>query len=151
MQGSPAQVPFTHRSLCAPASVRAGWGQLPAPSPENGPLANKNHGSHKATSHSQQTVYTQTQKLTPLVLRGIGCIVVLGVFRAAWRDELEVSLWESSSLVRLIRSPGPSRRKGSRALEKEKGVQGSQGGEKDKSFFLHCFILVNLRVYLAWE
>ena len=29
----------------------------------------------------------------------------------------------------LIRSPGPSRRKGSRALEKEKGVPGSQGGE----------------------
>ena len=30
----------------------------------------------------------------------------------------------------LIRGPGPSRRKGSRALEKEKGVPGSQGGEK---------------------
>ena len=59
------------------------------------------------------------------------------VSRAAWRDELEVSLWESSSLGKLISSPGPSRRKGSRALEKDKGVRGSQGGEKDKSFFFY--------------
>ena len=50
-----------------------------------------------------------------------------------------------------IRSPGtPRRRKGSGALKKEKGVQGSQGGEKDKHFFfLHCFVLVNITMYLA--
>ena len=41
--------------------------------------------------------------------------------------------WESSSLGRLIRSPGPLRRRESRAFEKEKGVWGSQG-EKDKLF-----------------
>jgi hypothetical protein len=35
-----------------------------------------------------------------------------------------------------MRSPGSlRRRKGSRALEKDKGVQGSQEGEKDKHFF----------------
>jgi len=37
--------------------------------------------------------------------------------------------------------------KGSRALEEE-GVRGSQGGEKDK-LFLHCFVLVNITMYLA--
>ena len=42
--------------------------------------------------------------------------------------------WESQFLSRLMKSPGPLRRKGSRALEKEKGVRGSQGGEKDKRF-----------------
>ena len=40
--------------------------------------------------------------------------------------------WESQFLSRLIKSPGPLRRKGSRPLEKEKGVPGSQGGKKDK-------------------
>ena len=33
--------------------------------------------------------------------------------------------------------------------EEEKGAWGSQGGEKDKCFFLHCFILVNITMYLA--
>ena len=59
-------------------------------------------------------------------------------------------LWESQFLGRLIRSPVSSRRrKGSRALEKEKGVGVSQGGEKDKHFFLYCFVLVNITMYLA--
>ena len=32
----------------------------------------------------------------------------------------------------------------------EKGVQGSQGGKKDKHFyFLHCFVLVSITMYLA--
>ena len=57
---------------------------------------------------------------------------------------------ESQFLGRLIRSPVSSRRrKGSRALEKEKGVGVSQGGEKDKHFFLYCFVLVNITMYLA--
>ena len=48
-----------------------------------------------------------------------------------------------------IRSLGSLRRReGSRALEKEKGVWGSQGG-KDKRFFLHPFVLVNITMYLA--
>ena len=49
---------------------------------------------------------------------------------------------------RLIRSPGfPRIRKGSRALEKEKGVWGSQG-ERDKHSFLFSFVLINITVYL---
>ena len=45
--------------------------------------------------------------------------------------------WESQFLGRLIRSPGfPRRREGSEALKEEIGVWGSQGGEKDKFFFL---------------
>ena len=56
---------------------------------------------------------------------------------------------KSHLLDRLIRSPGPPRRrKGSGALEKEKGVWGSLG-EKDKHSFLHCFVLVNITMYLA--
>ena len=53
---------------------------------------------------------------------------------------------------RLIRSLGsPRRRKGSRALEEEIGVWSSQGGEKDNFLFLflHCFVLVNITMYLA--
>ena len=42
----------------------------------------------------------------------------------------------------------PEEVKASRALEKEKGVLGSQG-EKDKRFFLHPFVLVNITIYLA--
>ena len=42
----------------------------------------------------------------------------------------------------------PEEEKGSGALEKEKGVWGSQG-EKDKCSFLHCFVLVNITMYLA--
>ena len=58
--------------------------------------------------------------------------------------------WESQFLGRLIRSPGSlRRRKGSRALKREKGVRVSQGREKDKHFFLHCFVLVNITMYLA--
>ena len=58
--------------------------------------------------------------------------------------------WESQFLGRLIRSSGFLRtRKGFRALEKEKGVWTSQG-EKDKPWFLHCFVLVNIIMYLAW-
>ena len=59
------------------------------------------------------------------------------------------SYWESQFLGRLIRSPGFPRRKGSGALEKEKGVWGSQG-EKDKRSFLCCFVLVNITMHLAW-
>ena len=40
------------------------------------------------------------------------------------------------------------RRKESGAREKEKGVWGSQG-EKDKCSFLHCFVLVNIIMYLS--
>ena len=40
------------------------------------------------------------------------------------------------------------RRKESGALEKEKRVCGSQG-EKDKCSFLHCFVLVNITMYLS--
>ena len=39
--------------------------------------------------------------------------------------------------------------KKSGAPGEEQGVQGSQGGEKDKHFFLHCFVLVNITMYLA--
>ena len=57
--------------------------------------------------------------------------------------------WESQFLGRLIRSPTfPRRKRGSGALEKKKGVWGSQG-EKDRCSFLHCFVLVNITVYLA--
>ena len=50
----------------------------------------------------------------------------------------------------LIRSPGfLRRRKGSGVLEKVKGVWGSQR-EKDKLSFLHCFVLVDIMMYLAW-
>ena len=33
--------------------------------------------------------------------------------------------------------------------EEEKGVWGSQGGEKDKLFFLYCFVLVDITMYPA--
>ena len=59
------------------------------------------------------------------------------------------SYWESQFQGRLIRSPGFLRRKGSGALEEEKEVWGSQG-EKDKRSFLHCFVLVNVTMHLAW-
>ena len=36
--------------------------------------------------------------------------------------------------------------KKSKVLEEKKGVWGSQG-EKDKLFFLHCFVLVNITMY----
>ena len=40
--------------------------------------------------------------------------------------------------------------KKSRVPEERKGFWGSQGGEKDKHFFfLHCFVLVNITMYLA--
>ena len=39
--------------------------------------------------------------------------------------------------------------KKSSVLEEEKGVGVSQGGEKDKHFFLYCFVLVNITMYLA--
>ena len=42
----------------------------------------------------------------------------------------------------------PEEKKGSEALEKEKCVWASQG-EKDKCSFLHCFVLVNITMYLA--
>ena len=55
----------------------------------------------------------------------------------------------SQFLGRLIRSPGfPRKRKGSGTLDKEKGFWGSQR-EKDKRSFLHCFVLVNIALYLA--
>ena len=38
--------------------------------------------------------------------------------------------------------------KKSRVPEEEEGVWGSQG-EKDKHSFLHCFLLVNITIYLA--
>ena len=54
---------------------------------------------------------------------------------------------ESQFLGRLIRSHGfLRRRKGSGALKKEKGVWDSQG-EKDK--LRHCFVFVNVTMYLA--
>ena len=57
--------------------------------------------------------------------------------------------WESQFLDRLIRSPAfLRRRKGSGALDKEKGVWGSQG-EKDKRSLLHYFVLFNITMYLA--
>ena len=31
--------------------------------------------------------------------------------------------------------------------EKERGVWSSQGGEKDKCFFRHCFVLANVTMY----
>ena len=40
------------------------------------------------------------------------------------------------------------RRKGSGALEKEKGIWESHG-EKDKLLFLHCFVLFIITMYLA--
>ena len=50
----------------------------------------------------------------------------------------------------LIRNPGPSRRKGSRALEKKKKEPGALKEEKRTNVFvLHCFILVNITMYLA--
>ena len=59
--------------------------------------------------------------------------------------------WESQFLSRLIRSPeSPRRGKGSGAPKEEKGVRGSQGRErKIIFFFLHCFVLVNITMYLA--
>ena len=55
---------------------------------------------------------------------------------------LKMYYWQSQFLGKKIRGPGPPRqRKGSGALG-EKGVWGSQG-EKDKCFFLHCFVLVS--------
>ena len=55
-----------------------------------------------------------------------------------WSREMWFWVWESQLLARLIRSPRtPRKRKGSGALKKEKGVQGSQGGEKDKHFFFY--------------
>ena len=59
------------------------------------------------------------------------------------------TLQESRFLGRFIRSLGSlRRRKGSRALEKEKGEWGSQG-EKDKGLFLHHFVLVSITMFLA--
>ena len=59
-------------------------------------------------------------------------------WRVPWTEETSgLQSVGSRELIlgRQIRNPGPSRRKGSRALEEEKGVWGSQGGEKDKPFF----------------
>ena len=56
---------------------------------------------------------------------------------------------ESQFLDRLIRSPGSSRRRKGSGAPKERGVQDSQGGEKDKCFFLHCFVSVNIKMYLS--
>ena len=52
-----------------------------------------------------------------------------------------VPYWESQFLGRLTRSPGSPRREGSEALKVEIGVWNSQGGEKDKRFYipLHSF------------
>ena len=55
---------------------------------------------------------------------------------------------ESQFLDRLI-SPGSSRRRKGFGAPKETGVRGSQG-EKDKCFFLHCFVLVNITMCLSW-
>ena len=50
----------------------------------------------------------------------------------------------------LVRSPAPSRRKGSRALEKKKKEPGALEEEKRTNvFLLHCFVLVNITMYLA--
>ena len=60
----------------------------------------------------------------------------------------EVLLRESVPRQVYKKSGVPEEVKASRALEKEKGVSGSQG-EKDKRFFLHPFVLVNITIYLA--
>ena len=53
------------------------------------------------------------------------------------------SCWESQFLGRLIRSPGsPRRREESGALEEKIGISSSQGGKKDKFFFLHSLVSV---------
>jgi len=65
-------------------------------------------------------------------------------WRVPWTEETSgLQSMGSRELIlgRLIRNPGPSRRKGSRALQEEKGVWGSQGGEKDKLLSL-CFVSV---------
>ena len=63
---------------------------------------------------------------------------------------------ESQFLGRLIRSPGsPRKRRRRRVRERwrwrtrKEGVWSSQGREKDKLSFLHCFVLVIITVYLA--
>ena len=38
---------------------------------------------------------------------------------------------------------------GSGAPKEERRVQGTQEGKKDKHFFQHCLVLVNITVYLA--
>ena len=65
-------------------------------------------------------------------------------WRIPWTEETSgLQSMGSRELIlgRLIRSPGPSRRKESRALEEEKGIWGSQGGEKDKLSSL-CFVSI---------
>ena len=56
----------------------------------------------------------------------------------------------SKFLGRLISSESPRRGKGSGAPEEEGGVRGAQGGQAFCLFvFLHCFVLVNITMYLA--
>ena len=64
-------------------------------------------------------------------------------------DTLEAMtiVFERVNLGRLIRNQRPSRRKGSRAFQEEKGARGSQGGEKDKFFFSTFFPLSHIKCF----
>ena len=88
----PPPIPFTDRGLCAPASMSVGWWQLPAPF--SWEWVSSKQESWLPWGHAPPSpgcVYWGTKAWGPWI-KGDWLHGVIGVSRAAWRDELEASL-----------------------------------------------------------